>query len=197
MTNTTSKPSWLYKPIEVPNLDIIQHEFKEMFKSFGHDVFSKYDVNIAGINKSLLEKSAPAYIQFLKEINLYDRWYSSFWAGTIGDGADKCTAHVDCADWTERSFALNIPIQNCHNSYTIWYDVEISEGIENYGLASRYPGSLGFLEKDIKGEIGRLPSTQPAFINVGLPHRPMTFHNEPRLSISTRFSPELFDYFKD
>ena len=39
-----------------------------------------------------------------------------------------------------------------------------------------------------------MPATQPAFVNIGIPHRPVTNHTNLRLVMLSRFTPDIFDY---
>ena len=185
-----NKPTWFYKPVEVPNLSLIQKEFQMILpKLIKSDEKYKY----FHIDRSLIESEVPNYVNFLKSIGLLDRWVYSAIIATDGE---EFVIHVDSLDWTERCFALNLPIQNCDDSYTIWYDAKVNvdpvpgEEKSHRKLARMcHPGT----EK----EICRMPANTPAWINVAIPHRPYTQHNRLRAIISARFSPELHDYFKD
>jgi len=190
---TPNRPSWFFKPINIPELDAIQQEFIKLFDQHYSHIFDEHKANFVHIDVELIKQNCPTFISLLTRLNLLDRWYSIIWAGTNKAGAEACI-HVDEIKWWERCMALNIPIQNYHDSYTVWYDADIEAGIPGYSTSARYPGSLGWPEEITRGEAARLPVSQPAFVNNGLPHRPITNHNEPRLIISARFSPELFDY---
>ena len=89
-------------------------------------------------------------------------------------------------------YGLNLPILNCKDSYTVWYNTKDGAGMTNY--KKRYPTTPFYLEKDVYEEIGRVSSMQPAFINVSIPHRPEVHASVDRIAITTRFTPEIHDY---
>jgi len=190
-----SIPTWCFKPIDIPadELGKIQQEFIKILNEHFTNIFAEHKANFVHIDTELIKQGCPTFINLLTRLNLLERWYSIIWAGTNTSGTEACI-HVDEVKWWERCMALNIPIQNYHDSYTVWYDADIDSGISGYSTSARYPGSLGWPEESTRGVLAKLPVSQPAFVNNGIPHRPETEHNEPRLIISARFSPELFDY---
>jgi hypothetical protein len=186
-------PEWLYKPIVVDNLTTIQQEFQTIVNTHYTTMFDDWKSSwLYPIDRTIIEQSAPTYITWLKELKLYDRWATSFFATSYGTSGNEQTVHIDNIDYKERCFSLNIPILNCEDSWTVWYKTKENSGVAGY--IPHYSMALGFSELDIEGELGRMPATQPAFINVGLPHRPWSNHVEPRIILSTRFNPEIFDY---
>ena len=199
MTNIISKPTWLYKTVSIPRLDLIQTEFLKIYRwmyidAFTDAAFGPYSSRYVGINKDVVNRYAPAFVQTLKDLNLYERWdYVSF-AGTKNYSTKQSNIHVDDVDWQNLSFSLNLPILNCHDSWTVWYDIEPDEGSTGLEQAVEYPRVIGYPESKVKGEIGRISVTESAFINVSAPHRPVTNHDDLRLILTTRFHPDLFDY---
>lgn len=111
----------------------------------------------------------------------------------LQQGDRKYPIHRDFPSWKMRNIALNLPILNCHDSFTVWYDAE---------LIGQNPAELGDnvytkhsrkVDEETAIEIGRCISTIPQWINVFVPHAPRVGHQLPRVSISIRFHPELFD----
>jgi hypothetical protein len=195
------KLKWLYKPVNIDAIILskIQTEFINIFNLLYPTVFEDSQFGIhaerfAFLNKDHILEYAPTYINLLKEMNLYNRWRMSGFCATKNYTSKLCTAHIDQIDWIRNSVSFNLPIQNCHNSYTAFYDVGGAGGNEHHDREDIYPNSLRFASDDLKSEIGRISVTQPSFINVTIPHRPVTNHDELRIILCARFTPELFDY---
>ena len=198
MINTISKPTWFFKSIDVPNIDKIKEECMAVFYKHYPDVFGNRGFTFTYVDQDILRLEAPTYIDYLKSLGLYDRWGKSVLIGTKGQERLKDSPiHVDSEDWKERSYALNIPLINCENSHTVWYDVKDLDPDAYSGddqTAKGYKSARGFNPATSK-EIARLETANPAWINVSIPHRAENTNDNLRLIISTRFWPEIHDYF--
>ena len=117
MSSLIKKPTWLYKPIHnVPNLDKIQKEFYQLYLAAYNDMFTDVGWAITGIDINLVKKLAPNYINFLKKLDLYDILIGTIFSGSIGVPKETCPVHVDCEDWRQLPYSLNIPIIGCEDS---------------------------------------------------------------------------------
>lgn len=184
-----NQPQWCYKPVDVPNLLEIQKEFQTILPEI-------IDMNVRykyfHVDRSDIESKVPAFVEFLTSINLLDRWNYVAIVATIGD--EEFAIHVDAVDWTTRCYALNLPIINCHDSYTVWYDAEINlDPIPGDETTNRKLAR--FCNEETAKEIDRMPAETCAWINISIPHRPYTKHKELRAIVSARFLPEIHDYF--
>ena len=169
-------------------------------------VFYKHYPNIFGdrgftftyADQDILRAEAPAYTDYLKSLGLYDRWVKSVLIGTLGEQRIKDSPiHVDSEDWQTRCYALNIPLINCEDSHTVWYDVKDYDEDAYSGddqTSKGYKTARGF-KPETSTEIGRLATITPAWVNVSVPHRAENANSDLRLIISTRFWPEVHDYF--
>jgi hypothetical protein len=198
MTNTISKPIWLYKTIDVLNIDQIKKECMDVFYKHYPNVFGDRGFTFTYADQDILRAEAPAYTEYLKSLGLYDRWVKSVLIGTCGDQRTKDSPiHVDSEDWQTRCYALNIPLINCEHSHTVWYDVKDYD-LDAYGGDDQtnkgYKSARGF-NPETSTEIDRLATIIPAWINVSVPHRAENANSDLRLLISTRFWPEVHDYF--
>jgi len=181
-------PQWNWFPIEVENLDKIQQEILTTIKY----VFPNYEQMPPGfyyLNNDTIKELCQNCNEFLKKINLFDRWCNTSIVTT--NFGRTIAIHTDAENYKERSFALNIPIINCNDTYTVWYDVGTAETSKHETL-----GSIVYSDYNAV-EIDRMPSSTCAFVNVMRPHRPVTNHSNFRALVSFRFYPELFDYFKN
>ena len=181
-------PSWYYKPIVVDNLNLIQEEFKKILPKL---INTNEEISFFYIKRNIIESNVPSYVKLITDLGLIDRWVYS--AVIITEGGKKFPIHVDALDWKNRCFGLNLPIQNCHDSWTVWYDAKVDQTPK---LSDERESARICIEKDAR-EVCRMPANTPAWTNNTIPHRPYTEHNELRVIVSARFSPELHDYFKD
>jgi hypothetical protein len=193
-----SKPSWLYKPVDVSNLDNIKLEFQTIFNKHYSNVFGDRGFTFSYLDKDIVRAEAPSYIQVLKDLGVYDRWTSCVFVGTLGDARHKDSPiHVDTEDWQSRSYALNMPVINCEDSHTVFFEATIPDS-DAYlsGDSTGYKTARGFKEEGSR-EIGRWNVESPAWVNVTIPHRAENSNPDLRLIISSRFWPEIHDYFDD
>lgn len=187
----TEKPNWLFKPVSVDNLEAIQVElitilYKEI-PNFDNDR-PTFHVTL----RENIEFFAPLYTKFIESFGILDRWTHS---AIITTNADyKFPIHVDNLGWEERCYGLNLPLINCEESFTVFYDAIIDPrpmyGKENDAATARL-----IRKGTIATEIDRFPASQPAWVNTSIPHNPITLHNKPRAVISARFFPEVHELF--
>lgn len=196
-----TRPTWLYKNVNINNLDAIKAECLAVFNNHYANAFGRRGFTFTRINQDILRAEAPSYTQALKDLGLYERWTNSAFVGTRGETRLKDSPiHVDHTDWNVRCFALNMPVVNCQESYTVFYEANsqtptapIPEWITD---AASYRVGGSYREEDCR-EIGRHNVEHPAWVNVGIPHRAINNSPDMRLIISTRFYPEVHDLFND
>lgn len=182
-------PTWLYKPVDVPNLKEIQQELIPVLEKEVPN-YTQIPNKFAYVLRDKIEPYAPLYTQFINSLGLLDRWhYSAF---IMVSNGNLFPIHVDSLNWQTRCYGLNLPLVNCEDSYTVFYDAEIdsSEITERNN-----PTNSARVIKDdtIAVEIGRWDASKPAWINIRIPHNPVANHNNPRVLISARFRPEIHD----
>lgn len=185
-------PRWTYKPIEVDNLEAIQEELLPLL----YREFPDFDTGrptFIPVFRDKIEPCCPLYVKFIESTGLIDLWEYSAFISAIA--AKPFPIHVDSLDWKERCYGLNIPVINCKDTFTVFYDADAEIETE-----SRFsPDDLIKPARLLKtpgvwpAEIDRFPSTQPAWINLRIPHAPRSRHNNPRAIISARFTPEIHD----
>lgn len=187
MDNTSSSkiPSWLWRPVSVPNLHAIQQELLPVLKDW--PVWPPF----IHVDTEVIKKASPLYVQLIDSLGLADRWCVS--AITTGYHERMGPIHVDHFDPMVRSVAFNIPILNCEDSWTAFYDAKNPRPNTVEPEDGKYVTML--YDNDGAVEIGRLPAETCAFINVTVPHRAVVNHKKFRAVLSSRFYPELFDYF--
>ena len=197
----TTRPTWLYKLVDIANLDSIRSECFAVFNNHYSNAFNNRGFTFYRADKEILRAEAPNYTQALQDLGLYERWATSVFVGTMGNNRyEDSPVHVDHDDWQHRCFSLNMPVVNCKDSYTVFYEANTTKSTapipEWVGDDVAYKAGGTFQEEDCR-EIGRYNVEHPAWVNVAIPHRAVNDNADMRLIISTRFWPEIYDYFTD
>ena len=195
-------PNWLFCPVQVDSneLTTIQHDLTNFaYKT----VVPIKQVGFYFIDPSVVEEHSPTCASLLKRLNLYDRWAQAGLSVTINDVHWGYNAvHIDHHDINARCFAFNIPLINCHDSYTVFYRSKTKNTGKKFVTSWVHKGEdhknvLIFENDNDLEEIARYSANQCAFINVSVPHRPVTEHDKFRVVLTNRFTPELHDRFSE
>lgn len=184
--NNLKQPDWFFKSIDVPELVDIQYELTSILPTL---ILPATELTFFYIKRELIQDNVPSYVKLLDRLNVLDRWTYSAIVTTQGN--QEFPIHVDALDWETRCYGLNLPILNCEDSYTVWYDAPIDQTPTTYESDPR--NSARFCNVDSAVELCRMPATTPAWVNISIPHRPQTYHTNLRAIISARFSPEVHD----
>ena len=186
----TEKPSWFYKLIEIENLEEIQEELKSVLYKM-YPSFDNAKPNYVYHPRHTIETLVPKYMQCMDSLGVLDRWRGSAIIST--NNGLKFPIHVDSENWLDICYGLNIPVINCEGTYTVWYDATISnEYADEPGVPKNALTKYIDKNKPII-EIERLETIHAAWVNVSIPHAPVSTHNKPRAIFSARFAPELHD----
>lgn len=191
MTEYEGYPTWLYKPVEVDNLSLIQEELMPILYREIPD-FDNDPPHFIYVPRENIEPYAPRYTEFIASLGIVNRWYGSALVTT--NRGIPYPIHVDGLDWHQKCYGLNLPLINCDDTYTVFYDAEIeteaftSRGDPKNSARKIKPGTT-------PTEIGRWESNKPAWINTRIPHCPLSNHTRPRAIISARFYPEVHEIF--
>lgn len=183
-----TKPSWYFKPIDVPELTDIQ---SEIIKILPQLILPDAEFAFFYIEREQIEDAVPSYRAMLSRLNLLDRWTYSAVVATQGE--KKFPIHVDSLDWENRCYGLNLPILNCEDSYTVWYDAIMSDLTPSSSSSDDPRASTRFYDTKTAKEVCRMPATTSAWVNNSIPHCPVTNHTNFRAIISARFGPEVHD----
>jgi hypothetical protein len=188
--NYTEKPSWFYKPIQIGNLEEIQKELVPIIYNKIPNSNSSFPKFIK-IQRNEIEPVAPIYTDFIRSLGILDKWNGSCIISTNNNV--PFPIHIDTIHWFDNSYGLNIPIINCENTYTVWYDAEMESKPNSLVPTDRISQSRIAKTGTVATEIARWHMKDPAWINVSIPHRPVSNHGKFRAVISARFTPELHD----
>lgn len=213
MSNYHSKhPTWCFQNINVPNLDKIVADLTQIYNSTNY--FIDTDKTFYMVDSSHPSwKNAPALQHWISAMNWNDRWVVICFVVTR-NGCDDWPVHVDYPSTSDAYASINIPILNCEDSYTVFYDaaIDINKQIPMVLHNGQYPGvgwdahsqtsddtselrnQGGFFCKPESAiEIARAESWKPNIINTTVPHRPIIPHNKERVMAAIRIRPELTD----
>lgn len=186
MSYNPFKPNWFYNEFDILNLEQIQREFEPLAKQF-----NQREIVFTPQKKEQFEQLVPSFVQWLKSVDLYDRWFAT--AFGLVPPQQSYPPHIDSTNADIRSQALNIPIANCQGTHTIWYRARIL-GLIWGDLWSHVDPSLGTAAtcSDVDTEeLCRVEVVRPMVINVTIPHAVENFTDQHRFLVSTRFDPEL------
>ena len=172
-----------YKPATVDDLQLIVREILECLdaESEGSNFFIQ--------DTDRFRAHCPALCDYLRSIDLYTRW--SFTGIAKLDARGVLPLHSD----GRCRWALNLPIQNCEQSYTIWYNAEVKEDVVKPVVIDGVATAATYVkyQEETAVEIDRVCSNQPLWVNVHTPHSAVNLGDQTRILLSLRFSPELDD----
>jgi hypothetical protein len=189
--NFIHPPTWLYKKINVPDQIKIQHELLAVSKFIIEDI-DNLTPEFHYVSRDKIDDMIPVTKIFLDQLGILDRW--KYLALITGNRGSTLPIHVDGTDWIHRSYGLNIPVLNCEDSFTVFYNAEFDAPF--FDSTDPRASALS-CKQDTAIEIDRVESSNPAWVNILIPHRPVINHLMPRILASFRFSPELHDILND
>jgi hypothetical protein len=173
-----------YKIIDVSNLSKISYEVDSALGQLvtgATDLKSVYTFNI--INTTHLLQLVPSLADWLNIIGLKN---NLIYAGL------PCIAphsrggiHIDgkCIE------AINLPVYNCENGYSVWYHAErtgnIAESLsgKSTNQSAEY---IPYLSAD-PVELARVSNKHPVWVNTAVPHCGINDSNRPRIILTLRF----------
>ena len=182
-------PDWNWYKVNVPNILEIQQELKPLIDKIIPD-WQTSESQFVHVDVDSIKSISKLYTELICELGLEKRWHTS--AIITTNYGKSLPIHTDVYDPLIRCFAFNIPLINCDDSYTVWYNATSPR------INTDDPGDgkdkVLWYDENTAVEIDRMPATTCAFVNNHVPHKPVTKHNNFRAILSSRFDPELFDY---
>jgi hypothetical protein len=182
------KIQWTHKPVTIQNLGAIQRELLSLVPSVIPDV-ENLKPAFTDISVSKVKDNLPTLCDQFNQWGILDRWqYMAFITGNRGSSVSM---HVDTLEWEQLTLALNIPVLNCDDSYTAFYNAQTLPVRKFRKNDPRYTARM--CDESTAEEITRIQLNKPYWVNICVPHKPIMNHNNPRILASFRFGPELFD----
>jgi hypothetical protein len=191
-------PNWQHLParIDVERLPMVQQELFSIFNEMrSMAIASEHSMGFStegNYNKIELLQKIPNTAKLLNDLKLvkYFRHIGLFW---LRPGLSELPIHIDDPLHKE-NIALNIPVMNCADSYTVWYDAEIDYNtkIPDYATDGKYdPG--GRVIKGSAREIDRVNCSFPSWVNLAVPHQGVYTGSAERINASFRFTDKFYD----
>lgn len=177
-----------FQYVNIPNLKIVQEELWSNYDqvvSHSEQYTSSYkgshDLNglkVFLIDKDLLLSKNPALTQYLTDITLIDHL--------------KVTAFVEAKHGSPNKVhrdgtfqnAMNIPIHNCQDGYTLWFNPVPDEELVG-GMVGKTTGS--FFIDNPGDPVAKARVSNPQWFNTFIPHTSVNESNGTRFSLSLRF----------
>jgi len=187
----STTPDWLYHTPALDDnvLSVIQNELIKLSIHTKADMLVPYTSTFVAYGRLPLERKnifdrCPVLIQELQRLKLLDTFY---WIGFVSvDASKEFPPHIDTLD-----VGLNIPLYNCDNTYTVWYDAKIlDQPFPDHVIGTQVVNAARIVDKKDAVEIGRVEANRPLWLNTNVAHRPETHHDKLRLAASIRFCPE-------
>jgi hypothetical protein len=196
MNSTIYKtPDWLHLPaaIDPVKLPSIQKELMHVaswaIKDIAHSP-SEF-INVDDIDK--VKHTCPILVDEFKRLGIFDILYLMSIITVRPES--YFPIHVDYPDPSRISFGLNIPVLNCKDSYTVWYDTEVLpyKYLPGYIITSPLVSVAQPCDEENAVEIDRVECSTPSWINNHVPHRPHCLHNKFRINSSFRFTNQIYE----
>lgn len=189
---------WLYRPANISATEY-NSELMDLLLSIVPDLATASGRRFQPVDHDMFMSKCPELVKKLDQWGLKDRLseVAIIWVNQ----RTHFGIHRDFPSWRARNIALNLPIINCEDSYTVWYDALLadrkSEAMVHldatYGDSSYIKHTQAVEDESQAKEIGRIDSSKSYWVNVYQPHAPLVEHKKFRAIISIRFHPELFD----
>jgi hypothetical protein len=187
----STTPDWLYQTPALDDnvLSVIQKELIELSIHTKDNMLVPYTSTFVAYGMLPLERKnvfdvCPTLIQELQRLELLDNFFNVCFISV--DASKEFPPHIDTDD-----VGLNIPLYNCDNTYTVWYDAKIlDQPVPEHMIGTLHVKAARIVDKKNAVEIGRVEANQPLWLNTNVAHRPETHHDKLRMAASIRFYPE-------
>ena len=167
----------------------IQKELLKLFLITKKENLVPYTSTFVEINdKELMQTTCTTLMQEFQRLGIYNNFFVISFISV--ENNREFPPHVDVGV----DIALNIPLINCEDTYTVWYDGKLKDqGLPTYAIGSPIAEISRVADPRTVTEVGRCDSSIPHWINVNMLHRPVTHHDQFRVAASVRFDPEPVD----
>jgi hypothetical protein len=187
----STTPDWLYQTPALDDnvLSVIQKELIELSIHTKDNMLVPYTSTFVAYGMLPLERKnvfdvCPTLIQELQRLELLDNFFNVCFISV--DASKEFPPHIDTDD-----VGLNIPLYNCDNTYTVWYDAKIlDQPVPDHVIGTLHVKAARIVDEKNAVEIVRVEANRPLWINTNVAHRPETHHNKLRMAASIRFYPE-------
>ena len=196
--------SYVYANLPSDEWEVYTTELKNLYKIYGE----LKDSTTLFVSKDLLKKAAleefkevcPVLYSRIKQWNIHTLLYTL--AFVVVPPNYESDVHIDTygikLNDEDFSIALNFPVINGKNSYTVFYEIEdktikndATHYIKDYSSLNNNnnrPEEVIFYNMETAKEIERVEAVRPYWVNTSIPHRPVNNNHEYRVACSIRFN---------
>lgn len=195
MEDIYKAPDWLCKPanLDFSKLPQIQFELIKLLKLKVPD-FTKATSQfiVPGGNIETTRKTCPTLMEELERLELAHMLKMIAMIMVTPD--HEYPIHIDSTNPARMSVALNMPVLNCQNSYTIWYDAKIQyeQYVPEYVIGDDIAWMAVPCDSNNAVEIARCDANVPHWVNIYRPHVPKCDHTMFRVNASLRFTADIY-----
>jgi hypothetical protein len=190
----STTPDWLYQTPALDDnlLSVIQKELIELSIHTKANMLVPYTSTFVAYGMLPLERKnvfdvCPTLIQELQRLKLLDNFLNVCFVSV--HASKEFPPHIDTDD-----VGLNIPLYNCDNTYTVWYDAKIlDQPVPDHVIGTEDAKLARIVDEKNAVEIARVEANRPLWINTNVAHRPETHHDKLRMAASIRFYPTPID----
>ena len=183
----------LYKKFEIEQqtLSAIRNEVLENIESCLIFI-DKNKPQFVPCDTEKLKALCPALCSYLESRDLLERWKRT--ACVKMRPHSSLVPHIDNPNIPERKWAINIPIKNCENSYTVFYSApqKVIDKKRDRNAHGNLVQKIEFSPDEIT-EIDRVESDVPYYCNTKIIHSGANPTNDVRILLSLRFEPDIDD----
>ena len=177
-----------FQYVNIPNLKTIQGELWSNYDyvaSFSEQYTSSYDgthdlsgLKVYVIDKDLLLSKSPALTQYLTDVKLLKHLKVIAFVEAQYGSPEKVHR-----DGTFQN-ALNIPIHNCQDGYTLWFKQVDKEELV---IGNKHKNTTSYIINTPGESVAKARVSNPQWFNTFIPHTSVNQSNVTRFSISLRF----------
>jgi hypothetical protein len=186
----STTPDWLYcePAVDFSNNREIKKELVLLHGRNKKEYLTDFSSTFGQLDRNLAIAQCPTLCAELKKLDILKCLLGVVYVSIVHD--KEWAIHCDVIT----DIGLNIPLINCHDTYTVWYDTEIlDQRLPEYSVGTSLARTGRICNVENAKEIGRCNANKSYWINTNVPHRPETHHDKFRLAASLRFDPEPLD----
>jgi hypothetical protein len=190
-------PEWRYKPARIhnPDLEKVQQELYAAIVKYSGKTEEELPPIYVILDINFIFSECPTVHSILKEMNIDHLVTHTFFTCLNIQEPDQ-VIHVDTIKDIRYCAILSMPVLNCENSYTGFYDAPVLRHKlmpENYRLC---PAARAAVPVDASKavEIDRSDTMTISWLNTEVPHRGVRLDKtRTRIMASFRFKPNILE----
>ena len=157
-------PGWCYDYVDVPNLDAVKAELMALRDIAPRTWYNKFYFNVPAPYVML---RCPTIVDWLSKLRLMSRLERVLYAHTVDL---ESPPHVDTVEPRMCAHSINIPLEKCDGSYTVWYKPERNDLLtlqkDPALVGAHFAVAAGAYE-----EVARVHCDRPYIANTTILHR--------------------------